>query len=543
MKVALYARFSSSKQREASIEDQLRTLEARARQEGWEVVARFADAAISGKTTERPEYQRMIRAADAKQFDIILVERLDRLFRSLEDQERVLNQLEDDGIRVVGNSDGYDSSRKDRKLSRALHGAINEDESEKIGQRTIRGQEGQARKGFLAGGKPYGFDLVPIRSGTERDQFGEPVRVGTVLRPNKQTAKIVREIFKRFVDGESERHIAGVLNARKIASPGSTWNRTIRRASGWQGSAINAILRNEAYNGRLVWNKTKWKRDRKTGIRKKKLKPRSEWFTHVDEQMRIVSPELWEATLRRFKVRKTALHTGGAGRGHKGSQGPKYLLSGLLKCGACGAQFIIAGKDSYACSSFINGKACKNTYRLNRLDAEEVLLEEMRRKLLEPKMVARMAEELRAEYEARLRERAKDKAAVPKEVRELDTRLERLRRRLRNGDPDMTPEDIQAAIERAEAEKLRLLHQNVSGQSRPSAKIYAALPQAAKLYERQIARGLGGNLEQSGKARALLRDLFGGPVTLTPTAKGLVARSALHKDVVLKEPDGSGGRI
>jgi hypothetical protein len=81
---------------------------------------------------------------------------------------------------------------------------------------------------------------------------------------------------------------------------------------------------------------------------------------------------------------------------------------------------------------------------------------------------------------------------------------------------------------------------------RPSAKIYAALPSAAKLYERQIEKGLDGNPEEAARGRQILRELCGGAITLTPTPKGLIARSALHRNVLIRgryNPDGSGGRI
>src|SRR6185437_6823731 len=131
-------------------------------------------------------------------------------------------------------------------------------------------------------------------------------------RPNKATAKIVVEIFKRLVDGESERHIAAVLNKRKVVSPGSVRNRKVRRVSGWQGSAINAILQNEAYAGTLVWDRSQWVNDPDTGKRQRKERPESEWHIRRDEEMRIVTPELWAATLRRFKLWKRA-HSCGVG--------------------------------------------------------------------------------------------------------------------------------------------------------------------------------------------------------------------------------------
>ena len=74
MKAAIYARFSTSKQSESSIQDQLRICERLANQHGFEVVARFTDAAISGGTANRPGYQTMLEAARRNEFDAIIAE-------------------------------------------------------------------------------------------------------------------------------------------------------------------------------------------------------------------------------------------------------------------------------------------------------------------------------------------------------------------------------------------------------------------------------------------------------------------------------------
>jgi hypothetical protein len=69
--------------------------------------------------------------------------------------------------------------------------------------------------------------------------------------------------------------------------------------------------------------------------------------------------------------------------------------------------------------------------------------------------------------------------------------------------------------------------------SRSPVMVYAALPNAAKLYERQIERGFSGDAEAAVKARMILRDLCGGNIELKPAARGLVARSALHKSALI----------
>src|SRR5262249_14988045 len=98
MKAALYARFSTDKQSEASIDDQFRVCERIAEREGFRIVARFSDAAVSGGTADRPGYQRLLRAARSHEIDVIVAEDSSRLWRELSEQWRALKELQDLGI-------------------------------------------------------------------------------------------------------------------------------------------------------------------------------------------------------------------------------------------------------------------------------------------------------------------------------------------------------------------------------------------------------------------------------------------------------------
>src|SRR4029077_16848202 len=130
-----------------------------------------------------------------------------------------------------------------------------------------------------AGGKAYGY------------------RDGKV---DKGEAFIVREIFGKYADGASCRTIAGELNDRRIPSPGASWARTERRASGWMGSGVRVILRNERYRGVIHWNVSEGRKDPDSGNRRRVRRPKSQWITHTDESQRIVSDELWARAQQRI---------------------------------------------------------------------------------------------------------------------------------------------------------------------------------------------------------------------------------------------------
>jgi hypothetical protein len=129
LRAVAYARYSSEQQRAASIEDQLRNFRRRANDEGWTVVREFADRAITGADSSRPQYREMLAAAERSDF-VLLVHDLSRLARDQVESERAIRRLEFRGIRIVATTDGYNCASRfivasPDKRSRAI-GAVDE---------------------------------------------------------------------------------------------------------------------------------------------------------------------------------------------------------------------------------------------------------------------------------------------------------------------------------------------------------------------------------------------------------------------------------
>jgi site-specific DNA recombinase len=102
MRVAVYARYSSDLQDARSIADQLAIARDYAVRQGWQVIAEFKDAAISGASLHnRPGLQNLMRAAEARHFEVIVTESLDRLSRDLADIAGLHKQLSYWGLRIV----------------------------------------------------------------------------------------------------------------------------------------------------------------------------------------------------------------------------------------------------------------------------------------------------------------------------------------------------------------------------------------------------------------------------------------------------------
>jgi DNA invertase Pin-like site-specific DNA recombinase len=93
MRAAVYARYSSDAQRDASIEDQVRFCRELVQRHGWTVVEVYADHALSGASALRPGYQRLLEDVRAGRFEVVVAEGLDRLSRDQEHTAALFKQL------------------------------------------------------------------------------------------------------------------------------------------------------------------------------------------------------------------------------------------------------------------------------------------------------------------------------------------------------------------------------------------------------------------------------------------------------------------
>src|SRR5262249_27665396 len=151
--------------------------------------------------------------------------------------------------------------------------------------------------------------------------------------------------------------------------------------------------------------------------------PPSEWITSEKERLRIVPQELWDRVKAR-QARRTATIgrrvAAGLSRNAARRVGgePKFPFSGLLKCGVCGANFIMAGKDHYACSTRVNGgkSLCSNDAYLKKSEIEPGLVAGIKRQLAEPEVLK--------EIQRRVRLRLKSAAASDDRQRQI-AKLER----------------------------------------------------------------------------------------------------------------------
>jgi DNA invertase Pin-like site-specific DNA recombinase len=170
MKVAIYARYSSDNQREASIDDQFRVCRERAARDQWTVVTTYHDAAISGASSIlRPGIQALLRDARRGMFDIVLAEALDRISRDQADVATLYKHLKFAGVMIVTLAEGEIS-----ELHVGLKGTMNALFLKDLALKTHRGLRGRVEKGKSGGGLCFGYDVV-----RQFDANGELIRGDT----------------------------------------------------------------------------------------------------------------------------------------------------------------------------------------------------------------------------------------------------------------------------------------------------------------------------------------------------------------------------
>jgi len=538
-RAAIYTRFSTAQQREASTEDQARNCHRRMETEGWQLVEHFKDEAVSGSVADRPGYQQMLRKAEAREVEITLVDDLSRLSRDQVESERTIRRLEFRGLRIIGVSDGYDSVSKSRKVQRGVRGLMNELYLDDLRDKTHRGLAGQALKKYWAGGKPYGYRLRQIKDESRRDIYGNADVIGTVLEIEPEQAAVVHEIFTQYADDFSQREIASRLNARGVPSPGSAWRgRTIRRASGWLGSTINSMLTNELYRGRYIWNRTAWVKNPDSGRRTTRPRPVGEHIVHELPELRIVEDALYKRVLERrarSAARGEAIRKGLAvsatvsGRG-----GPKFAFSGLLRCALCDSSMVIVGGTkawrAYGCSGnkFGGEAVCRNSLSVRKELLQRRLVEPIKSDLGSPVLL----EELQARVLRKLAARKKP-VDNSQRITALRDQIENLVDAIAQG-ALRTSAGLGDRLNAAEAELARL----VAGAAPPTARI-ADFPR--RLSDR--IRKLVGTIEECldsnpHRARAAIRSLVGPVIPVRPgiSRQGkpvLIARLGLSEQLIM----------
>jgi site-specific DNA recombinase len=367
MKVAIYARYSSENQRDASIGDQFRICREFAQRQGWHIAAEYSDHAVSGATIMRPGFQAMMREALQKKVDIVMAEALDRFSRDQEDTAGLFKRLTFAGVNIVTLAEGDITH-----LHIGLKGTMNALFLKELAEKTRRGLRGRIELGKAGGGVSFGYRIV------RRLENGAVSTGEREIVPDE--AAIVRWIFNNYRAGASPKQIAKALNRDGIRGPrGALWSPSTIHGNPERGIGI---LHNELYIGRLVWNRQRFLKDPDTGKRVARANPPSEWITKDVPELRIIDDELWQAVQTRYASVQRKWKTGEEGRRFNQFRRPKYLFSGLTKCGECGAGFIVYSRELLGCFGARDRGTCSNKLTIARPEVEHRVLRALQDKLM-----------------------------------------------------------------------------------------------------------------------------------------------------------------
>jgi site-specific DNA recombinase len=498
VKVGLYARYSSDNQRDASIADQLRICRAFAERQGWTIAEEYSDHAVSGATLLRPGFQSLMRDALNRRFDVVLAESLDRFSRDQEDTAGLFKRLTFAGVNIVTLAEGDITH-----LHIGFKGTMNALFLKDLAEKTHRGLRGRIEDGKSAGGLCYGYRVVKTLSG--RNVTTGEREIDAI------EAAIVERIFRDFVAGVSPKQIAKTLNREGIAGPfGGPWSPSTIYGNAKRGTGI---LNNELYIGRLVWNRLRYVKNPDTGKRVSRMNPPSDWMTRDVPALRIVSDDVWTAAKARQEQTRHAVKSAGhLGRARR----PRYLFSGLTKCGVCGGGFIMAGRNRLACFGARDQGRCDNLMTIRRDEVEARVLKALEEKLLRQDLFEEFCDEFTREMNRLRMEQRATISSAKREVDRIGTRIKKLLNLML--DDEMAVDEGKAEIKTLDARRKELQAQLETADEAPP----LLHPEMADLYRQKVTT-LAQALEQPEtrtEATEALRGLIDA-IILTPNDGGL----------------------
>ncbi len=325
MKVAIYPRLSEedrNKKNETdeseSIQNQKSMLIEYAINQGWEIYDIYTDEDYTGADRNRPEFNRLLKDAEARKFDIVLCKTQSRFTRELELVEKYIHGLFPVwGIRFVSIVDHADTDIKGNKKARQINGLINEWYLEDLSENIKSVFNNKRKNGVHIGAFAlYGYKKDPEQKGH--------------LIIDDEAAQIVREVFTLFSQGYGKTNIARMLNDRGIPNPteykrqkGLRYKQATSKCSTlWKYFAISNMLTNEIYIGNMVQGKygsVSYK------TKKNKPRPKNNWFTVENTHEPIIDRELWDRVQYLVKEKSKPFSSGQIG-----------LFARKVKCMYCG---------------------------------------------------------------------------------------------------------------------------------------------------------------------------------------------------------------
>jgi len=328
-RVAAYARVSTDSDEqftsfEAQVDYYTKLINAR---EDWEFVEVYTDEGISGTSTKhRAGFNRMVSDALEGKIDLIVTKSISRFARNTIDTLTTVRRLKEKGVEVYFEKENIYTLDSKGELLITIMSSIAQEESRSISENVTWGQRKRFSDGKVS--LPYKKFL-----GYEKGEDGYPKVV-------EEEAKVVRMIYRLFLEGETPSGICRILMAQGIPSPGG--------GDKWHKSTIDSILTNEKYKGDALLQKT-YTIDflNKTRVKNNDIVPQY----YVEGNHEAIIPKDIFLRVQEELVRRRVVKT--SANGKKRSYSCNHCFAQIVICGECGEMFRRIHWNNRGCKSIV----------------------------------------------------------------------------------------------------------------------------------------------------------------------------------------------
>ncbi len=470
-----YTRFSSDNQSGNSTDTQIRAIKEYAEKNGFAIIEHFDDAAVSGRSSDRQDFMRMVGIIKAGKVKIeaILVYKLSRFMRNFEESIIYKRMLERLGVKVISATENISDEGAVGKLLTNVLASIDQFYSDLLAGLSLEGQKEIVRNKYWPGGPaPFGYSLNKIENAEGHSKKGKVVE-RNVLVINAEEAKIVKRIFEISAETGKGGHLiykqlcdefGGEILGRPKPKRAPNGERLLLPAQPMDGGSINAILKKKIYVGVFIYNSHGLRAavedaNERKAKKERYAKPQEEWIEVRDESWRIVSDELWVAA-EASRIANQSVRKNFGFSNRKAA----YALTGLVECGKCGQSFGGKWQRSrnlgfsdkseyyyYRCRQAMNGSAgCYNKSKIDGAQLEAALINAVVNQILDKKFLMDLAKEF-LDFSQATEASQDDRAELERRRKEISAAIDRLVELVENMPTKIT--EVAAKISALESER------------------------------------------------------------------------------------------
>lgn len=396
MRIAIYSRKSRFVEGSESIENQIEMCKEYIKRnfKNVEDILIYEDEGFSGKDTDRPQFKKLMQAAENKMFDVIICYRLDRISRNIADFAKIIDELQKYNIDFVSIKEQFDTSSPMGRAMMYISSVFAQLERETIAERVKDNLLELAKEGrWLGGTPPLGY----IQNGKGKE---------AILELESDYSEIVKQMFDIYIREDSASRVLKWTIRNKIKS---------RSNKNFNYNTIRQVLSNPVYcvadlnfynyakeNNMIICNpKEEFEANKTKGIMcynklenatsKRTFREKNEWIIAIGEHESLVESETWIKVQDRRKV--NAVKAPGLGTSHEA------LLSGLLRCANCESTFRVTASYRnnkrthyyYKCKTkAVSNTLLCNVKNINGLEADTKIIDYLKQLRANPKAISKL---------------------------------------------------------------------------------------------------------------------------------------------------------